>query len=52
MWHFLTLIALSHACMSCYGKITTNDVSRSMSKAFVFDGSRKKSKIATLSLLV
>ena len=42
MWHFLPLIAFTHACMSCYGKITTKDVSRSMRKAFVFDGSRKK----------
>ena len=42
MCHFLPLIAFTHACMSCYGKITTTDVSRSMSKAFVFDGSRKK----------
>ena len=50
MWHFLPLIAFAHACMSCYGKINTKDVSRCMRKAFVFDGSRKK--IATLSLLV
>ena len=53
MCHFLPLIAFTHVCVSCYGKITTKDVSRSMRKALVFDGSRKKkSKIATLSLLV
>ena len=52
MCNFLPLIAFTHVCVSCYGKITTIDVCRSMRKAFVFDGSRKKSKIAALSLLV
>ena len=54
MCHFLPLIAFTHVCVSCYGgKITTKDVCRSMRKAFFLDGSRKKkSKIATLSLLV
>ena len=42
MCHFLPLIAFTHVCVSCYGKITTIDVCRSMRKAFVFDGSRKK----------
>ena len=32
MWHFLPLIAFTHACVSCYGKITTKDVSRSKKK--------------------
>ena len=35
MCHFLPLIAFTHACMWCYGKITSKDVSRSMRKAFV-----------------
>ena len=53
MCHFLPLIACTHACVPCYGKIITKDVCRSMWKAFVVDGSRKKkSKIAALSLLV
>ena len=52
MCHFLPLIAFTHVWVSCYGKITTIDVCRSMRKAFVFDGSRKKSNIAALSLLV
>ena len=42
MWHFLPLIAFTHACVSCYGKITTKDVCRSMRKALFLDGCRKK----------
>ena len=42
MCHFLPLIAFTHACVSCYGQITTIDLCRSMRKAFVFGGSRKK----------
>ena len=52
MCHLLPLIAFTHACVPCYGKITTKDVCRRMRKAFLFDDSRKKSKIAALSLLV
>ena len=51
MCHFLPLIAFTHVCVSCYGKITTIDVCWSMRKAFVF-AVEKKSKIAALSLLV
>ena len=42
MCHFLPLIACTHACVPCYGKIITKDVCMSMWKAFVVDGSRKK----------
>ena len=42
MGHFLPLIAFTHVCVSCYGKITTKDVCRSMRKALFLDGSRKK----------
>ena len=43
MCHFLPLIACTHACVPCYGNIITKDVCRrSMWKAFVVDGSRKK----------
>ena len=37
MCHLLPLFAFTHACVSCYGKITTKDVCRSMWKAFLFD---------------
>ena len=40
MCHFLPLIAFTHSCVPCYGKIITTDVCRSMWKAFVFNGSR------------
>ena len=52
MCHLLPLIAFTHACVPCYGKITTKDVCKIMRNAFFFDGSRNKSKIAALSLLV
>ena len=52
MCHNLPLIAFTYAGVPCYGKLTTKDVCRSTRKAFLFDGSRKKSKIALLSLLV
>ena len=42
MCHFLPLIAFTHVCVSCYGKITTKDVCMSMRKALFLDGSRKK----------
>ena len=44
MCHFLPLIACTHACVLCYGKIITKNVCRSMWKAFVVDGSRKNPK--------
>ena len=50
MYHLLSLIDFTHACVPCYGKITTKDVCRSMRNAFFFDGSRKKSKIAAFCL--
>ena len=39
MCYFLPLIAFTHACVPCYGKIITTDVFRSMWEAFVFEGS-------------
>ena len=52
MCHLLPVIALTHANVSCYGKITTKDVCGSMQTAFFFYDSRKMSKITALSLLV
>ena len=44
MFHFLPLIAFTHTWLSCYGKITTKDVCRSIWKALFFDDSLKKSR--------
>ena len=52
MCHFLPLIAFTHACMSCYGKITTKVLIGAWGRHSFLMAVEKKSKIATLSLLV
>ena len=44
MCHFLPLIAFTHTCVHCYGRIITTDVCRSMRKAFVFMAVEKSHK--------
>ena len=48
----LPVIAFTHTCLPCYGKITTKDICISMRKAFFSIAVERKSKIAALSLLV
>ena len=36
MWHFLPLVAFTHACVSCYGKITTKHEMVNDQQQFLF----------------
>ena len=56
MYHRSSLIDFTHACVPCYGKITTKDVCRSMRYAFFFfiavEKSRKSLHFVSSSLTI